>query len=82
MSEKMTTGDANGALLITGGTVIDPATKREGRFDVLIERGAIAKIQPSIKAGNGIATYNAAGKLVVPGFVDLHVHFRQPGRED
>jgi len=69
-------------LLITGGTVIDPAGKREGKFDVLIEGGAIAAIQPSIKAREGLDVLNASGKLVLPGFVDLHVHFRQPGRED
>ena len=69
-------------LLITGGTVIDPAGKREGKFDVLIENGAIAAIQPSIKAREGLDVLDASGKLVLPGFVDLHVHFRQPGRED
>ena len=70
------------ALLITGGTVIDPTTRRDGRFDVLIEDGVIADIQPSIPSRNGTHTLDATGKLVVPGFVDLHVHFRQPGRED
>jgi len=68
-------------LLIKEGQVIDPANHREGKFDVLIERGKIVDVQPSISA-NGSQTISAAGKLVVPGFVDLHTHLRQPGRED
>ena len=72
---------ANGKLLIKGGHVIDPANKRDGRFDVLIERGLIADVQPAIPA-NGTKVLDAAGQLVAPGFVDLHAHLRQPGRED
>lgn len=69
-------------ILIIGGTLVDPGTSREGRFDMLIEDGAIADIQPSIPARAGMQQMDATGKLVAPGFVDLHVHFRQPGRED
>ena len=68
-------------LLIKGGRVVDPANGRDGRFDVLIERGLIADAQPSIP-GNGAKTIDASGKLVVPGLVDLHTHLREPGRED
>ncbi len=68
-------------LLIRGGRVIDPASRRDGRFDVLVDHGKIADIQPAISA-NGAKTIDATGKLVVPGFVDLHTHLRQPGRED
>lgn len=70
------------SLLILGGTVIDPATKREGRFDVLVEEGLIAEVQPSLRAREGLRVLDAAGKLVLPGFIDLHAHLRQPGRED
>jgi dihydroorotase len=70
------------ALLLVGGTVVDPATSREGRFEVLIEDGRIADVQPSIAAKSGVKKLDATGKLIAPGFVDLHVHFRQPGRED
>ena len=69
-------------LLISGGTLVDPATQREGRFDILIEDGTITDVQPSIPARNGMSVLDAKDLLVVPGFVDLHVHFRQPGRED
>ena len=68
-------------LLIKNGHVIDPANKRDGRFDVLIDRGKIVDVQLSIPA-NGAKTIDAKGQLVVPGFVDLHTHLRQPGRED
>ncbi|PIQ83947.1 MAG: dihydroorotase [Candidatus Omnitrophica bacterium CG11_big_fil_rev_8_21_14_0_20_63_9] len=68
-------------VLIKGGRVIDPANKRDGRFDILIDRGKIADIQPSIPA-NGSKVIDADGKLVAPGFVDLHTHLREPGRED
>ncbi len=70
-----------GKLLIKNGQVIDPANTRDGRFDVLIEEGKIVDIQPAIPA-NGAKTLDAAGKFVVPGFVDLHSHLREPGRED
>lgn len=68
-------------ILIRGGQVIDPANQRDGRFDVLIERGKIAEIRPAI-AANGAKAIDAGGKLVTPGLVDLHAHLRQPGRED
>lgn len=68
-------------LLIKGGHVVDPANKRDGRFDILIDKGLIADVQPSI-AANGAKMLDAAGKLVLPGFVDLHTHLREPGRED
>ena len=68
-------------LLIKNGHAIDPANKRDGRFDVLIERGRIAAVKPTI-AANGATVIDATGCVVSPGFVDLHTHLRQPGRED
>src|SRR3990167_9531059 len=68
-------------LLIKNGRLIDPANARDGRFDLLIDRGKIADVQPSIPV-NGAKTIDAKGKLVLPGFIDLHTHLRQPGRED
>jgi len=72
----------SGRLLLVGGTLIDPAAQREGRFDILIEDGAITDIQPSIPANDRVEVLDVTGKLILPGFVDLHVHFREPGRED
>ena len=73
----------NGRLLITGGHVVDPANHRDGVMDVLIEHGAITAVEPRIAVdGNGITRIDAQGLRVLPGLIDLHVHFRQPGRED
>jgi dihydroorotase len=69
-------------LLMAGGTLIDPGASREGRFDVLIEDGLIADIAQTIPTRTGFERFNATGMLVAPSFIDLHVHFRQPGRED
>jgi len=70
-----------GKLLIRHGRVVDPAASRDGPFDILIDRGTIADIRPSIPA-NGAKTIEAGDTLVVPGLVDLHAHLREPGRED
>jgi len=68
-------------LVIRGGHVVDPANTRDGRFDVLIDHGKIAAVEPSIPA-NGAKAIDATGQLVTPGFIDLHTHLREPGRED
>jgi dihydroorotase len=68
-------------LLLKGGHVMDPANKRDGAFDVLIDDGKIADVQPAM-AANGAQTLQVKGLLVTPGFVDLHTHLREPGRED
>jgi dihydroorotase len=68
-------------LLLKGGHVVDPANRRDGAFDVLVDRGKIADVQPAIPA-NGAKVVDASGKLILPGLVDLHTHLREPGRED
>ena len=68
-------------ILIKNGHLLDPANQRDGRFDVLIERGKIAAVETTLPV-NGAKMIDAAGQLVVPGFIDLHTHLRQPGRED
>lgn len=75
-------------LVISGGTVLDPG-RFHGRGDVIVEDGRILEIIPGGEkasaanggAANGVTRIDASGKLVVPGFVDLHVHFREPGFE-
>ena len=67
-------------LLIQGGHVIDPG-RVNGVADVLIDNGAIAAVGPKLAVPAGATVIPAAGRLVVPGFVDLHVHFREPGFE-
>ena len=67
-------------LLIQGGHVIDPG-RVNGVSDVLINNGTIAAVGPNLAVPSGATVIPAAGRLVVPGFVDLHVHFREPGFE-
>ncbi len=67
-------------LLIQGGPVIGPG-RVNGVADVLIDNGAIAAVGPKLAVPAGATVIPAAGRLVVPGFVDLHVHFREPGFE-
>ena len=68
-------------LLIRGGRVIDPANRLEETADLLIEEGRIAKVGQKLSAA-GAEILEADGTLVFPGFVDLHVHLRSPGREE
>ncbi|MFH1875745.1 MAG: dihydroorotase [Candidatus Omnitrophota bacterium] len=68
-------------ILIQGGRVIDPANKRDEVSDVLVKDGRIAEIARDIKP-EGAQVIAAAGNVVMPGIVDMHVHLRQPGRED
>lgn len=72
-------------ILIEGGRVVDPANNVDDVLDVLIEDGRIAALGPG-GAARGTPppdrVLDAHGKVVCPGFVDLHVHLREPGRED
>lgn len=68
------------SLLIRGGRVIDPANNFDGAADVLIVNGRIAKVEPDIDFSVP-DEYDAAGKVVTPGLIDMHVHFREPGQE-
>lgn len=67
-------------ILIKGGTVIDPG-RVNGPADVLIENGKIAAVGQKLKAPADAKVIDATGKVVLPGFIDLHVHFREPGFE-
>ena len=69
-------------VIIQGGRVIDPANKVDGRFDLLIEGTTIKALEKDISPFTDAHLINAQGKLVVPGLVDMHVHLREPGRED
>lgn len=68
-------------LLLINGTIIDPVTKRNERCNVLIREGIIDKIGSSIKAAAGIETFDVDGAVIAPGFIDMHVHLREPGFE-
>src|SRR3989338_7090120 len=68
-------------ILLKGGWLIDPANRREGQTDLLIEKGKVASVGKNLSA-NGAKAFDLDGLWIVPGLVDMHVHFRQPGRED
>ena len=68
-------------LLIKNGHVIDPINKRDGIFDILVKDGKISKVAKNINE-QCKNTVNAEGKIVTPGLIDMHVHLREPGRED
>jgi dihydroorotase len=67
-------------LLIKNGRVIDPASATDMLADILIRDGVIAAVGANIDAP-GAATFDATGLIVAPGFIDMHVHLREPGFE-
>jgi dihydroorotase len=69
-------------ILIRGGRVIDPSRRTDGVADVYITDGRIEAVGRNIAAGDDAEVIDAAGRVVAPGFIDLHVHLREPGQED
>lgn len=67
-------------LVITGGTVLDATGER--RADVLVRDGLVADVAANLDAPVDATVLDADGCVVSPGFVDLHVHLREPGREE
>ncbi len=67
-------------LLIKNGTIIDPSQALEARRDLLICDGRVAAIDQKLDAKD-IDIFDATGSIVAPGFIDLHVHLREPGFE-
>ncbi|WP_350453719.1 dihydroorotase [Slackia heliotrinireducens] len=68
------------ALILKNAHIVDPAGQLDGVADVLIEGGMIAKVAENIEA-EGAEVRDLTGKYLIPGLVDLHVHFRDPGLE-
>lgn len=68
-------------LIIRGGRVISPADGLDRELDVLVEDGVIVAIAAGI-SGDGAEAFDACGLIVSPGFIDLHVHLREPGGEE
>jgi dihydroorotase len=69
------------SLLLRGGRVIDPANNLDAVQDVLIADGKIERLGRSLEAPAGAEVVDASGKIVCPGFIDIHVHLREPGYE-
>ncbi|HYV42857.1 MAG TPA: dihydroorotase [Thermoanaerobaculia bacterium] len=67
-------------LLVSGGRVVDPVSNRDGVLDLLLEDGLVTEIGSRLVAGD-TKVFDASGLLVLPGFIDLHAHLREPGRE-
>lgn len=69
-------------MIIKGGRIIDPLSRTDEVLDIRIEKGIIAEIEKSIdeKKYPNEEIINASGKVLVPGLIDVHVHFRDPGQ--
>jgi dihydroorotase len=71
-------------LLIKNGRVLDPASKTDAIRDVLLDGETISEIAApgKISRANGAKVFDATGLVVAPGFIDMHVHLREPGQEN
>ncbi len=68
-------------ILIRGGKLIDPSQGLNKQADLLIEKGKVSRVG-RISPEDGWKVIDAKGWIVAPGFIDMHVHLREPGRED
>ena len=69
-------------LLIQGAHVVDPSRQLNGVMDIRIRNGVFAEIAPGLAPLAGEEVFDAKGLTAVPGLVDVHVHFREPGDEE
>ena len=67
--------------LLKGGRIVDPSRSLDGSFDLLIENGVIARLDRGLPAEDATVIEVPAGCIVCPGFMDMHVHLREPGHE-
>jgi dihydroorotase len=61
-------------LVLKGGRVVDPSSNLDGRHDVAVQDGKIARIAPDIAAAEAARVVEVGGKIVTPGLIDLHAH--------
>ncbi|HEY4899403.1 MAG TPA: amidohydrolase family protein, partial [Terriglobales bacterium] len=81
MKPKTHQNQNEGMLLIAGGRVMDPASGLDQEMDVLLRDGRVAELAaPGLLKASARETFNAKGCIVAPGFIDLHVHLREPGQ--
>lgn len=69
------------SMLLRGARVVDPSQKLDAVLDVLVHDGTVAKIGASLRASDDAQVIDAANHVLCPGFVDVHVHLREPGGE-
>ncbi len=67
--------------LIKGGRIVDPSVGTDKKGSLFVEKGKISKPPPSADKIPGVKVIDACGLVVAPGFVDMHVHLREPGFE-
>ncbi|MCI0330104.1 MAG: dihydroorotase [candidate division Zixibacteria bacterium] len=89
MPKKKEEGFPRVPAVIAGGRIIDPTASIDKTGDLYIENGKIVRIEfnkllskKSIQSVGSHKVMDASGQVVSPGFIDLHVHLREPGRED
>ncbi|HEX6059553.1 MAG TPA: dihydroorotase [Gemmatimonadaceae bacterium] len=68
-------------LLLRGGRIVDPSQGIDERGDVLVQDGRVAGIGGSIAGPDDAEVVDCGGRIVAPGFIDVHCHLREPGRE-
>ena len=69
-------------ILLKGGRLVDPSFNLDTTGDLLVRAGKIESVGGSIAAPDGATVIDCAGQVVAPGFIDVHCHLREPGRED
>jgi dihydroorotase len=68
-------------LLVAGGRVVDPSQELDAKLDVLLKDGVVERVGEGLRVRDA-QRIDAKGLVVCPGFIDLHTHLREPGRED
>src|SRR6516165_5894106 len=69
------------SMIIQNGRLLDPSQNLDGDYDLLLEKGRVAEIAPpGTLSGHADETFDAKGRIVAPGFIDIHVHLREPGQ--
>ena len=69
-------------ILVRGGRIVDPAGGVDRTADLLLQDGKVEAMGQNLGHPDGVVVIEAAGKVVSPGLIDLHVHLREPGQED
>jgi dihydroorotase len=79
--ERNDNGNSEMDILLKGGRLVDPASGRDETVDMRIRNGVIERMGRDLSPNSSIEAYDLRGKIVAPGFCDMHVHLREPGFE-